>query len=187
MIHYQNYAFCILTKTIQNMFITAFNHTIDIWIQALEQYDFAQLCAKPAPNSWSIGQVYMHLIADTTYYIEQIKSCVATNDHATEEASPNAKTMFLNNDFPDEVIEGAPDNAYLPQPDSKAQLLRDLIHIKMEMNQLAAVMAETPFKGKTKHPGLNYFSANEWLQFADMHFRHHLRQKKRIDDFLKRT
>jgi len=79
------------------------------------------------------------------------------------------------------------DNAYLPQPNSKVQLLRDLIHIKEEMNQLAILIAETPFMGKTKHPGLNYFSANEWLQFADMHFRHHLRQKKRIDDFLKRT
>ena len=27
--------------------------------------------------------------------------------------------------------------------------------------------------GKTKHPGLNYFTAKEWLQFAEMHLRHH--------------
>ncbi|MEJ7682628.1 MAG: hypothetical protein WKG06_33180 [Segetibacter sp.] len=58
------------------------------------------MCAKPSPNSWSLGQVYMHLIDDTNYYIEQIKICVSTNDNVIEEASPGAKTMFLNNDFP---------------------------------------------------------------------------------------
>jgi hypothetical protein len=54
------------------------------------------------------------------------------------------------------------------------------------MSSAAIKITESPFGGKTKHPGLGYFSAHEWLQFADMHFRHHLRQKKRIDDFLER-
>ncbi len=53
------------------MLIDDFNHTIDIWIKELKQYDFIQLCAKPSPKSWSLGQVYMHLIEDTNYYIEQ--------------------------------------------------------------------------------------------------------------------
>jgi hypothetical protein len=162
-----------------------FNRTISIWIRELDQYTFLQLCAKPSPDRWSLGQMYIHLISDCKYYIEQIKICVATHDHATDEASPNAKTMFLNNDFPDEVLEGSPDNAYIPQPHSKEQLINDLIKLKTDMNHAAIMISESPFDGKTKHPGLNYFSANEWLQFADMHFRHHLRQKKRIDDFLK--
>jgi hypothetical protein len=38
--------------------------------------------------------------------------------------------------------------------------------------------------GKTRHPGLLYFSALEWLRFAEMHMRHHFRQKKRIDEAL---
>jgi hypothetical protein len=40
--------------------------------------------------------------------------------------------------------------------------------------------------GKTKHPGSNYFTAKEWLQFAEIHLRHHLKQKKRIDDFFEK-
>ena len=55
----------------------------------------------------------------------------------------------------------------------------------MVMNDKALVMNGTVFNGKAKHPGLNYLNASEWLQFADMHMRHHLRQKKRIDDFLR--
>ncbi|MEJ7680619.1 MAG: DinB family protein [Segetibacter sp.] len=165
--------------------LRAFNHTIDIWINELEQYDFLQLGAKPSPKSWSLGQVYMHLIDDTTYYIEQIKICVSTNDNVIEEASPGAKTMFLNNDFPDEIIEGAPANFYIRQPDNKEQLMRCLMNLKDEINNVEILISKSPFKGKTKHPGLNYFNANESFRFAEMHFRHHLRQKKRIDDFLK--
>ena len=94
--------------------------------------------------------------------------------------------MLLNNDFPDEMLEG-PRNAYMPQPESKEQLMTDLLNLKTKMNNAATLISESPFHGKTRHPGiLNYFSANEWLQFADMHLRHHLRQKKRIDDFLER-
>ncbi|MEO6454494.1 MAG: DinB family protein, partial [Ginsengibacter sp.] len=90
------------------MLIEDFNHTIDVWIKELEQYDLTQLCAKPSPNNWSLGQLYMHLIDDTNYYFEQIKICLFTNDNVSEQVSPAAKTMFLNNSFPDELIEGAP-------------------------------------------------------------------------------
>jgi len=51
------------------------------------------------------------------------------------------------------------------------------------MKQAALLISKSNHKGKTKHPGLNYFSADEWFRFAEMHFRHHERQKKRIDDF----
>lgn len=166
------------------MLIKDFNNTIDLWIKALDQYDFRQLCTKPSADGWSLGQVYVHLIDDTNYYIEQVKLCIATNEHSLEEASPTAKVMFLNNDFPDMAIEGAPSNSTMPQPESKAQLITHLTDIKNEINLLLELLEKSPAKGKTKHPGLHYFNAPEWLQFAEMHFRHHLRQKKRIDHFL---
>ena len=164
-----------------------FTDTIDTWIKALEGYDLTQLCAKPSSGSWSLGQLYLHLIADTNYYIGQIKICMATNDHMDEEASPTAKAMLLADAFPDAAIEGDPSNAAIPQPAGKEQLLDSLLAIKAEMHAIALSIAGSFYKGKTKHPGLNYFSAGEWFQFAGMHFRHHLRQKKRIDDFLKKS
>jgi DinB superfamily len=167
--------------------IEDFNHTVDIWITALDQYDFEKLSAKPAPGKWSIGQVYMHLISQTDYFIKQAKICASNNDHANEAGSSIAKQLFLRNDFPNELLEGPPSNDHNPQPDSKGQLLRDLIRIKDEFNQAVPVISKSLFKGKTKHPGLNYFNANEWLHCAEMHFRHHLRQKERIDEFIKNT
>lgn len=169
------------------MLIENFNRTIDIWIGALEGYDYDQLTARPSPTSWSIGQVYMHLLDDTSYYVEQIHLCVANDDYANEQTTAAGRNMLLNNDFPNEMLEGSPSNADMPQPGSKQQLIVDLLNLKAAMNNAATLMSESPFHGKTKHPGLDYFSANEWLQFAEMHLRHHLRQKKRIDAFLERA
>lgn len=167
------------------MLVEDFNRTIEIWIKDLDEYDFIQICTKPSPVSWSIGQVCNHLVAEANHYVGQIKICVSTDDNEFEEASANAKRMFLNNDFPDEVIEGPATNRYVPQPESKEQLMSSLLKLRDEMNKLGVLISESLFQGKTRHPGLNYFNAEEWFQFAGMHFRHHLRQKKRIDDYLK--
>ncbi len=76
------------------MIIEEFNHSIDIWIKELEQYDFNQSCVKPSPDSWSLGQVCMHLINESNYYLEQIKFCLSNNDNVNEDLSSHAKTMF---------------------------------------------------------------------------------------------
>ncbi len=167
------------------MLIENFRDTIYFWVDELERYDFVQLCAKPAPNSWSLGQVYMHLIENTIWFMDQVKTCVSANENAMEDSSPAAKIMFLDNSFPDEVLEGPPENANTQQPENKEQLLSDLINLKDKINHVEILISESQSKGKTKHPGLGYLNAVEWFQFAEMHFRHHLRQKKRIDDFLK--
>ena len=167
------------------MRVETFNNTIGKWIKDLEQYNFSQLCAKPFSNSWSLGQVYMHLINETNFYLGQVKICASANDNINEKASPDARSMFANNDFPDQAIEGPPANQYTPQPGSKDELLHALFKLKQEVNDAASLIINSSFKGKTKHPGLNYFTASEWFQFAEMHFRHHERQKKKIAAFLK--
>ncbi|MES2331698.1 MAG: DinB family protein [Bacteroidota bacterium] len=161
------------------------DHIIDFWIKELERYTIIELQLKPSPHSWSLGQLYIHLLNDTNYYIEQIKICVSTSHNSAEEMAPAAKTMLLNNEFPDAIIEGAPSNAQIPQPENKEQLHIGLVRLKEEAKEVERLISQTPYRGKTEHPGLQYFNAGEWYRFAGMHFRHHLRQKKRIDDFLK--
>ena len=169
------------------MLVQTFNQTIDLWISELRRYEFEQLCAKPSPEHWSLGQVYVHLIENTQFFLAQAKLCLTNNENESEEASPIAKDLFLNNEFPDILIERPPSNALTQQPVSKEQLLNDLITLKKEVIILGKQLLQSQSKGKTKHIGLNYFNAKEWLQFAEMHFRHHLRQKKRIDAFLQKN
>lgn len=167
------------------MSIVSFNETLATWQIALQEYTFEKLCAVPYDGSWSAGQLYRHLIDDTTFFAEQIRVCVSNNEHLEKKALPFAVKMLADNDFPDQAIEGSPDNAFIPQPESKEQLTKEMEALKINMNDAAFLIGTSPFKGKSKHPGLGYFSAEEWLQFAEMHLRHHLRQKKRIDAFLR--
>src|SRR5688500_15900975 len=78
------------------MAIENLSNTLDTWIKELQHYNFTQLCTKPSSNSWSLGQVYMHLINETGYFLEQAKLCASTEDNANETASLNARAMLAN-------------------------------------------------------------------------------------------
>jgi len=168
-----------MTNTIQ-----ALNKSVDNWLKDLKTYRFDQLLIKPSTETWSLGQVYMHLIESTHYFILQAKLCATNDDHRNEETSTKARSMILNNEFPNLRLDGPPTNAFTKQPESKGKIAQDLLALKEEIELAGTFISKSNFQGKTKHPGLSYFNAYEWLLFSEMHFRHHLRQKKRIDDFL---
>ena len=161
------------------------NQTITGWIKDLDQYTLADLQNKPSPASWSLGQVYFHLIDNTCFYLEEAKLCLSSDDYMHEQASPDGAAMLARNEFPDTLIEGPDTRIDIPQPGSTDELKNALRQLNDEIRRIAILVSDSPHRGKTKHPGLGYFSAYDWLQFADMHFRHHLRQKKRINDFLR--
>ncbi|RFM31078.1 DinB family protein [Chitinophaga silvisoli] len=166
----------------QSPILDQFNTTITTWINFLPHYTLAQLHHYPRPGSWSLGQVYTHIIDDTRYQVQQMKAALSTRENADETMHPNAKIMFENNSFPDLLIEGPATNQIIPQPTSKQELMQALLQIQNEVNQAWQSIDPSTATGKSLHPGLHYFSALEWLQFMEMHMRHHFRQKQRIDN-----
>lgn len=169
---------------ITNTVIHQFNDTINQWIAYLDDYTIEMLHRQPQPGSWSIGQVYVHIIDDTSYFVEQIAVALSTHDNSDKEMHKHAKSIFANNAFPDMQIQGPSTNVTIRQPQDKARLLQDLTTIKDKVNTLYSTYDFYKASGKTQHPALWFFNAAEWLQFAEMHMRHHFRQKKRIDDQL---
>lgn len=160
--------------------------SISVWIAALDDYTIDKLLLKPDPESWSMGQVFMHLIEETRYYMGEIETCLLNGENANGEMIDEAKQTFANNEFPNVRVIGDPlIAAQVPQPVSISQLKTDWQSLKHDILQLAKRATASGSKGKTRHPGLGYFSALEWLQYAEMHLRHHLRQKKRLDETLK--
>jgi myosin-crossreactive antigen len=155
-----------------------FNSTIKAWIDYLDDYTIEMLQQHVTGSVWSLGQVYTHIIDDTTYFVTQMKIAAATDDNNEQMPQAGAKELFTNNAFPDIKIAGPATDTFIQQPDSIAALLQALEQIRDEVNKL---FSSEIHNGKTAHPGLGYFTAKEWLQFADIHMRHHFRQKKRID------
>lgn len=160
-----------------------FNESIGKWITYLNDYTLEMLCLKPREDAWSLGQVYLHIIADTTWFVEQMKAALLDNANYDKTMHEDAKAIFANNAFPDRLLENPSNDPYSRQPQSKEELLQGLLRIKHTVNALYAADLSTA-GGKTEHPGFLFFSSLEWLQFADMHMRHHLRQKERIDEQL---
>ena len=167
------------------MNISNFDKTIDTWINSLENYNYQELSAKPGAKSWSMLQVIMHLIRENKFYEKQIEECLCRNENSGEEMKKEAKAMFENNEFPDQRIKGSDLSENMPVPADKAALKQELLELKNEMNLLWIKINNKAGSGKTCHPGLGYFNAKEWFRFAEMHLRHHQRQKVRIDEFLR--
>ena len=167
--------------------IDQLDNTLQSWISYLDEYSTHQLHAKPSLISWSVGQLYLHLIETTTFYLEQVVICLSESGNEKEEAAPEAMEMFLNNELPDTKIVGPPTNDNTRQPRSKEELVEHFMNLRAQLEVIEDDFLRAPSRGKTRHPGLKYFSAVEWLQFSEMHLRHHLRQKIRLDLYLKQS
>ena len=161
-----------------------FNDTIGQWIGFLDDYTLETLRRPPGNDSWSLGQVYTHIIDDTRWVVGQMRQTMDSDADFDKEPHENARSMLRNNDFPDTMIKGPSTGKPIAQPTDKAQLSRELNKIRKAVNDLYARANLAAAIGKSRHPGLGYFDSLEWLQFAEMHMRHHFRQKKRIDEQL---
>lgn len=162
-----------------------FLSSVDSWLQDLQSYTLEQVCKKPSKDRWSLGQVCMHLLLETDYFFNQVRTCARSNDNGNRTKSVEGESMLRNGHFPDDRIEGPPSNLKTPQPKTEGQLISGLKKLRKEIETLEGLISNTDYNGKTAHPGLGYFNAHEWFRFAEMHFRHHLKQKKSIEDFLR--
>jgi DinB family protein len=166
--------------------ITDFEGTLHGWIRALDDYPLSILLKKPAPDSWSLGQVYMHIINETNYFLQQVEICLMSEENSDRRMHADAMIMFQSNGFPDILIAGPPNNANTPDPLTKDEVQQGLASIAHRLVILREPLRQHRISGKTAHPGLQYLDARQWLRFAEMHMRHHFRQKGRIDDILSR-
>jgi len=166
------------------LLLQRFSDTIALWIGFLDDYTLEMLQHPPHAGSWSLGQVYTHIIDDTRWFVGQMKEAMDSGAHSDKDMHENARFMLANNAFPDRMIQGPSTDKVIPQPRDKQQLSRELSVIREDVNGLYSSSNVAGATGKTSHPGFLFFNTLEWLQFAEMHMRHHLRQKKRIDEQL---
>lgn len=168
-------------KTLQNAL-----ENIEIWEKELKKYTISQLTKKENSESWSIGQLYIHLINGTfNYHLQQLNQCIHSSENKSK--TKNFKGFMAYNilkGFPPIKIKVPASKTYTPnQPQDKQELVDGFYKLKQEMKNAYENLKKDK-KGKTAHPGFSYLNAAEWFRLIPMHFKHHLRQKKRIDEFL---
>lgn len=167
------------------MSVDVLNSTIDCYIGKLDTYSFEQMLFKPTQDSWSIGQVYQHIITDTNWYLDQVEHALLDKLHTSEPLSDTALQVLCQHSFGVERIVGDPLSASkVKQPNSKAELAEGLIVLKTRVNKIVLGMNTTMHLGKSKHPSHGYLTSTEWIAYADIHMSHHLKQLGRIEDYI---
>lgn len=159
------------------------------WTGALEKYSREEMLRKPSPEAWSIGQVYGHLL-ETTSAIANAAIPLALDDCAR---NSDRKVRWFGKPilwfgFPPLRFRAPKVLTQQPAvPEDIAQLRRDFEALVTQLEELSKRTEAARCSGRTKHPRLGYLDAKEWLRFVEVHWAHHLRQKRRLDRFLSRS
>lgn len=164
-----------------------FESLVQIWQRGFAKYNEEQFLRKPGEHEWSIGQVYIHLIQSAKFFhLKQIEQCTAQQGTVTNgEKKMPGKISFMLGMFLPVRIKVPPSPQYTPpQPKNKEEVAAKLRAIIVEVKNIIPIVERASPKNKTAHPALGYLNASEWYQLIRMHYRHHLRQKARLDKFL---
>lgn len=158
------------------------------YLNELDRFDMEELTRKPEEEAWSLGQMYMHLInAALRLHLRNVHACAASAEGVVTEGekSESGKAAFSNQAIPPIRIQVPPSPAYTPpQPVSKDQIREGLLNVLDEMKRTEPVVHTAPVDHKIVHPGFGALNADEWFMLVEMHYRHHLRQKERLEVFL---
>ncbi len=161
---------------------------IELWINELDKYNLETIKIKPSDEEWSVGQVYVHLIKSSSlFHLKQVEKCLSHNQNKSEKMNIKGLVSFhLLKGFPPIKIKVPPSPEYTPaQPTNIPNLKNELLELKATLTNHIPLLEQNSNKGKEAHPGFSYMNANEWFRLIPMHFEHHLRQKSRIDKFIK--
>ncbi|SEU09457.1 DinB family protein [Paenibacillus sp. NFR01] len=176
-----------------------FEETVNGYIRDLDSTSLEQLLWKPAEDEWSLGQMYMHLIGSAQYMqLRNAALCLEPGDSPKRaEKTKLGEDVFQAGSFPPDRVRVPPSPQYTPlQPDSKEQLvggLRDTVRLMTEIEPAIAAAFVPVTQGElgsdresvrntVLHPRLGGLNALEWFGLIEMHYRHHLLQKARLDN-----
>ncbi len=160
------------------------HEAIDYWIDEYRRYDFEKIVTPPSDNSWSLGQVGIHLwMAAKGFFFKNAEKCLSKEGTETGKSKKlAAHFIFTLRTLPPVQYEMPKQVAVVPkQPESKEQLIAKLEEIKQMASAYIKRIPDSDPALKTKHPFLGWLNTAEWIQLCNIHFRHHMRQKKRIE------
>ncbi|MCY1691272.1 DinB family protein [Exiguobacterium sp. SL14] len=133
-------------------------------------------------DTWSISQMYDHLIVVSHEYLDEVEACQHAHIVAESGKSPFGDKLFDVGAFPATPIR-LPDAMNAP-PDETDQVERLRTRWRQLIDRhatLAPIAQSTPSDQKTQHGGMGWLNAAEWYALISYHLAHHQLQKRRLD------
>lgn len=157
------------------------NELFTYYLQELDRYQPKALIHHLDHDTWSISQMYDHLIVVSHEYLDEVESCRFA-PVTTSGKSPFGEQLFAVGAFPATPIR-LPDamNAPPDETDQVEQIRTRWLQLIDRHVTLATIAQATPVDQKTQHGGIGWLNAAEWYALVSYHLAHHRHQKRRLD------
>ncbi len=154
------------------------------WLHSLDNYNDEPFLDKPSEQEWSLGQLYNHLSLGTiNYHLKHIHDCInQRNGTKKGKKKFKGKMLFLFGSMSNKKVKSPAHEKNPPeQPENVKEAKNNMIKLLKEMNEASALLTKADKNYKTEHRMFGFLNAFEWYKLIEMHFKHHLKQKKRLD------
>lgn len=168
---------------LKEVFILNNDQAIEIYKDRLQHYSEVQLRHISEEGTWSIGQMYLHLIEVAFEYLENVEACAEATEEQKLGKTEAGENLFERGGFPPIKIKLPDDPENTPSNSKrKDELMQGLIQVEEKMGEWQEKADVINPNFKVKHGGFGWLNAREWFDLIDMHFRHHFRQKTELEE-----
>ena len=160
--------------------------SVEHYLRALDDYTEAEFARARSAHEWSVGQMYQHVTqAITEYFLPNVRACASGGDGVGR----GGKTLggwlvFLMGSFPPARYRVPKFASDAPAQPSIAEARAGLMGALDAVRAIIVEAESAPTDCKTHFSRMGWLNAREWVQMIELHTRHHLRQKARLDAWL---
>lgn len=166
-----------------------FNKMSTVWLSDLESLSEEELSINPSEGSWSLAELYDHIMrVARTYQIPNLQKSITTSavrkkrkkvvGFAVFNLGVRRQVKIQMENFPAPLVE-----KFTPEKRSKAELIEDFQSFIEEVNKLESVLMKSTKYHKQYHPMFGDITTVEWFSLIGIHMVHHDVQRARIKRF----
>ena len=170
--------------------LNLFNRKANEWLVDLRMMDEEIIQIKPTEKSWSISEVYDHVMrVARSYQIPNLKESIT--ESATRKKSKNKYGIAIFNlgyrknvhikmeEFPKPLVE-----AFTPSKRVKNDLINDFLSFIKEVNELQDILEKSGKENKQYHFMFGDINTREWFSLIELHIWLHDKQKAKIKRYI---
>ena len=171
--------------------IQKFHKKANEWLIDLENIDSQKISVNPKQDSWSLSELYDHIMrVARTYQIPNFHN--SSTSLAVRKKRKNKYGIAIFNlglrmqvqiqmqRFPAPLVTN-----FTPQKRTKEDLIKDFKTFIHEVNELENNVLKSSKNNKHYHPMFGDINTLEWFSLIEIHMSHHDIQKERIMKYLK--
>lgn len=160
-------------------------YELDDFKERLVRYSESELRYKQTTTTWSIGQMYDHILLVASEYFDEVDRCLRGDGKLGGDKTPFGEELFERGDFPPIKIELPPEMNQPPNnTDSNDRLRERFVALISRMEAIESRLDDAEDNQKTLHGGFGWLNAREWFELVEMHTRHQQRQQHELEKWL---